>query len=155
MQPIARPHLVPPPGDVDVIVAGAGAAGIPAARRLLAAGLSVAVIEARDRVGGRAVTVALKGHPVDLGAHWLHAGPVNPLVSLGRSRGEPLRRAPQDSHLVVGRRMARPEERAAFSRAFDRADRALAQAARSGSDRPAAGALPLLGPWRERIATVH
>ena len=109
-----------------------------AARRLLAAGLSVAVLEARDRVGGRAVTVALKGHPVDLGAHWLHAGPINPLVSLGRSRGEPLRRAPQDSHLVIGRRMARPEERAAFSRAFDRADRALAQAARSGS-RPSGG----------------
>jgi monoamine oxidase len=155
MQPIARPHLVPPSGEVDVVVAGAGAAGIAAARRLLAAGLSVAVLEARDRVGGRAVTVALKGHPVDLGAHWLHAGPINPLVSLGRSRGEPLRRAPQDSHLVIGRRMARPGERAAFNRAFDRADRALAQAARSASDRPAISALPLLGPWRERIATVH
>jgi monoamine oxidase len=155
MQPIARPQLVPPSGEVDVVVAGAGAAGIAAARRLLAAGLSVAVLEARDRVGGRAVTVALKGHPVDLGAHWLHAGPINPLVSLGRSRGEPLRRAPQDSHLVIGRRMARPGERAAFNRAFDRADRALAQAARSASDRPAISALPLLGPWRERIATVH
>ena len=47
-----------------------------AARRLLASGLTVAVLEARPRVGGRAVTVRLKGHPVDLGAHWLHAGPI-------------------------------------------------------------------------------
>jgi monoamine oxidase len=156
MQPIARPHLVPPPsGDVDVVVAGAGAAGIAAARRLLAAGLSVAVLEARDRVGGRAVTVALKGHPIDLGAHWLHAGPINPLVSLGHARGEPLRHAPRENDLVIGRRLARPDERAAFERAFARADRTLAQAGRSQSDRPAAGALPILGPWRERIATVH
>src|SRR5215213_1420427 len=105
MQPIPKPSLVAPPtSDVEVVVIGAGAAGIAAARRLLAAGLSVVVLEARDRVGGRAVTVALKGHPVDLGAHWLHAGPINPLVKLGRARGEPLRRAPQDGHLVIGRR---------------------------------------------------
>jgi Flavin containing amine oxidoreductase len=99
--------------------------------------------------------VALKGHPIDLGAHWLHAGPINPLVKLGRARGEPLRRAPQDGHLVIGRRMARPAERAAFDRAFAIADRALTHAARSETDRPAATVLPLLGPWRERIATVH
>jgi monoamine oxidase len=58
MQPIPKPSLVAPPtGDVEVVVIGAGAAGIAAARRLLAAGLSVVVLEARDRVGGRAVTV--------------------------------------------------------------------------------------------------
>jgi monoamine oxidase len=156
MQPIPKPSLVAPPtGDVEVVVIGAGAAGIAAARRLLAAGLSVVVLEARDRVGGRAVTVALRGHPIDLGAHWLHAGPINPLVKLGRARGEPLRRAPQDGHLVIDRRMGRPAERAAFDRAFAIADRALTHAARSDEDRPAATALPLLGPWRERIATVH
>lgn len=156
MQPIARPNLVPPPsGGVDVVVVGAGAAGVAATRRLLAAGLSVAVLEARDRVGGRAVTVALRGHPIDLGAHWLHSGRINPLVSLGHERGELLRPAPQESYLVIGRRMARPAERAAFNHAWTRADWALTQAARSGADRPAAGALPLLGPWRERIATVH
>jgi phytoene dehydrogenase-like protein len=156
MHPVAEPHLITPrSGEADVVVVGAGAAGIAAARRLLAAGLSVAVLEARDRVGGRAITMGLRGHPVDLGAHWLHAGPINPLVKLGFVRGEPLRRAPQDGHLVIGRRMGRRADRAAFDRAFAIADRTLTHAARSETDEPAARALPLLGPWRERIATVH
>ena len=49
-----------------------------------ASGLPVTVLEARDRMGGRTVTRRFKGHPLDLGAHWLHAGPINPLVKLGR-----------------------------------------------------------------------
>ena len=147
--------LASPPANPDVLVIGAGAAGIAAARALLAAGLGVAVLEARERVGGRAVTRAIRGHPVDLGAHWLHAGPINPLVALGAARGEPLRRAPQESHLVVGRRMATPAQGAALGRAYDRADRALTHHAGDAVDRPAAAYLPLLGPWREPVATVH
>ena len=156
-RPSSIPRLAPPPANPDVVVIGAGAAGIGAARRLLERGLSVAVLEARDRVGGRAVTVRLRGHAVDLGAHWLHAGSINPLVRLGRARGEPLRRAPQDSHVRVGRRPGRPEEMRASARAFDLADRAMTLAARDGSpDRPAADALPPgLGPWRARVALVH
>ncbi|MGY2050150.1 flavin monoamine oxidase family protein [Methylobacterium sp. JK268] len=156
-----RPHGVPPlaplPHDPDVVVVGAGAAGIAAARALRARGLSVAVLEARDRVGGRTFTTALRGHPVDLGAHWLHAGPINPLVTLGRARGEPLRRAAQESHLRVGRRPGRPAEEAAYGRAFAVADRAMTVgAALGGPDRPAATALPPgLGPWGRRVALVH
>jgi monoamine oxidase len=113
------------------------------------------VLEARGRVGGRAVTVPLRGHPVDLGAHWLHAGPINPLVALGFERREPLRRAPQESHLVVDRRRGRPAEAAALGRAFDRADRALTHGAREPEDRPAARNLPLLGRYRDAISIVH
>lgn len=156
-RPMIAPRLAALPASPDVIVIGAGAAGIAAARHLTQAGLSVAVLEARDRVGGRAVTTALRGHAVDLGAHWLHAGPVNPLVALGKQRGEPLRRAAQNSHLVIGRRFARPSERAAFSRAFDVADRVMTRgAAAPGPDRPVSRAgLPSLGPWRDRITLVH
>lgn len=154
---LVAPRLAPVPSNPDVAIVGAGAAGIAAARRLLAAGLTVALVEARDRVGGRALTTRLLGHPIDLGAHWLHAGSVNPLVALGHARGEPLRRAPEDGHLSVGRRKASRAERAALGRAFDRADRALtAGAAEEGPDRPAASALPpTLGPWRARVAGVH
>ena len=151
------PRLAPLPEDPAVIVVGAGAAGIAAARTLRAAGLAVAVLEARDRVGGRTFTTDLRGHAVDLGAHWLHAGPINPLVQLGLARGERLRRAPQEGHVWVGGRPAGPADRRASARAFERADRAMTRgAAAGGPDRPAASALPPgLGPWGARVAQVH
>jgi monoamine oxidase len=139
----------------DVVVIGAGAAGIAAARLLVAAGIAVTVLEARPRIGGRTVTVPLRGHPVDLGAHWLHNGPINPLVRLGRERGEPLRRAPVDGHLFIRGRRGSRRERAALDRAFGIADRAMAGAARRREDRPAAEALPPMGPNGRRVAQVH
>ncbi|MDR7038663.1 monoamine oxidase [Methylobacterium sp. BE186] len=156
-RPSVAPRLARLPQAPDVIVIGSGAAGIAAARRLSERSLSVAVLEARDRVGGRAITTMLRGHAIDLGAHWLHAGPINPLVRLGHARGEPLRRAPQESHLWVGRRPGRPGEAAASARAFALADRAMtAGSSESNPDRPASTALPPgLGPWGERVARVH
>ncbi|MGH1589244.1 flavin monoamine oxidase family protein [Methylobacterium phyllosphaerae] len=157
VRPTFRPRLAPPPEAPEVLIVGAGAAGIGAARILAARGVPVAVLEARDRVGGRALTVMLRGHALDLGAHWLHAGPINPLVALGRTRGERLRRAAQESHVWVGRRPGRADEIRANGRAFDRADRAMTRgAAQPGPDRPAGSALPPgLGPWGSRVAQVH
>ena len=66
--------------EVDVAVIGAGAAGIGAARQLGEAGsVSVLVLEARDRVGGRVHTIAPAGFPLDRGAEWLHSADRNPL----------------------------------------------------------------------------
>jgi monoamine oxidase len=139
----------------DVVVVGAGSAGIAAARRLLAGGVTVAVLEARDRIGGRTVTRSFKGHPLDLGAHWLHAGPINPLVKLGRERREPLRRAPVDGHFFVRGRLGSQAESASLDRAFAMADRAMTQAARAREDQPAAKALPPMGPQGRRVAAIH
>lgn len=60
--------------DADVVVIGAGAAGLVAARRLRAAGLAVVVLEARDRIGGRILTFRSPDLPipVELGAEFLH-----------------------------------------------------------------------------------
>jgi monoamine oxidase len=62
------------PVSADVLVVGAGFAGITAARELARLGLSSIVVEARDRVGGRTYRSALDGHPVELGGagyiHW-------------------------------------------------------------------------------------
>jgi len=74
--------------DVDVAVVGAGAAGLAAAHRLRQRGISTLVLEARDRIGGRAHTVKTPaGHPVDLGCGWLHSAGRNPWVALARQLG--------------------------------------------------------------------
>jgi monoamine oxidase len=60
--------------DADVVVIGAGAAGLAAARHLLRKKRSVIVLESRDRIGGRAhTTVGPFGFPYDIGAQWLEA----------------------------------------------------------------------------------
>src|SRR5207248_4829808 len=56
-----------------VVVVGAGASGLAAARTLHDTGLDVTVLEARDRIGGRAYTsYDLADHPVELGAEFIH-----------------------------------------------------------------------------------
>jgi monoamine oxidase len=60
--------------DCDVVVVGAGLAGLTAARELAGAGLDVQVLEARDRVGGRNLSQAVGEHPediVELGGQWV------------------------------------------------------------------------------------
>lgn len=54
--------------DTDVVVVGAGFAGLTAARTLTGRGYDVLVLEGRDRVGGRSVSTTIAGVPVDLGA---------------------------------------------------------------------------------------
>jgi monoamine oxidase len=72
----------------EVLVLGAGVAGLAAAERLAAAGRRVLVLEARDRIGGRIHTVDDPGlhHPVELGAEFVHGEPVE-LVELIRTAG--------------------------------------------------------------------
>ena len=71
----------------DVVVVGAGAAGIAAGRRLAEAGRSVLLVEALPRLGGRARTERIAGLPLDLGCGWLHSGERNPLAALAAAEG--------------------------------------------------------------------
>jgi monoamine oxidase len=70
---MSRPDLPPP---YDVIVIGAGIAGLAAARALSARGRRVAILEARTRVGGRIATAreAEWPGPIELGAEFIHGG---------------------------------------------------------------------------------
>ena len=85
------------PSKVDVAVIGAGAAGIGAARRLQEAGtVSLVVLEARDRVGGRAHTIEPAGFPLDRGAEWLHSADRNPLSPIAQRLGFSVHRRPPE-----------------------------------------------------------
>lgn len=66
--------------DADVIVVGAGFSGLAAAQELARFGQSVIVLEARQRIGGRAHTVYDGEQAVEMGANWLHGQSNNPLV---------------------------------------------------------------------------
>lgn len=75
--------------QTDVVVVGAGAAGLAAARKLRESDVNVLVLEGRDRVGGRAFT--LRGHdgttPIELGAEFIH-GKAEVTYALLREAGE-------------------------------------------------------------------
>jgi monoamine oxidase len=86
----------------DVVVIGAGAAGIAAARELRALKQDFLLLEASHRIGGRAYTEHLMpGVPFDLGAHWLMAASANPLLPLARAEGLLLDEAAE--HYTVAR----------------------------------------------------
>jgi len=70
-----------------VVVIGAGASGIAASEKLLAAGFKVVLIEARDRMGGRASTRLVSSVPFDTGASWLADSQVNYLRTTAESSG--------------------------------------------------------------------
>jgi len=70
-----------------VLVLGAGFAGLAAANALKSAGVDVVVLEARDRLGGRASTVEVAGSQFDLGAAWIHEPIGNPLAAMSRAIG--------------------------------------------------------------------
>lgn len=83
----ARIAKIPKGGKI--VVVGAGFAGIGAARTLSEQGYNVEVVEARDRVGGRAYTADLGGDAVDLGAAWLHDSRGNMLFDVVKELNVP------------------------------------------------------------------
>src|SRR3982751_5578701 len=121
-----RAFAAPLPREADIVVIGAGAAGIAAARRIVAANRKVIVIEASDRTGGRCLTdTATFGVPFDRGARWLRNPDSNPMVKLARGLGvetypPPLARRPR-----IGRRNARAGETEDFLATLVRASRAI------------------------------
>jgi monoamine oxidase len=60
---------------IDVLIVGAGAAGLIAWRELHSAGLRAAILEARERIGGRILTDHSASSPIELGAEFVHGKP--------------------------------------------------------------------------------
>ena len=90
-EPVSVPTDIPQadagPREADVLVLGAGISGLAAARTLVDKGLSVIVLEARDRIGGRMWTDTSLGMPLDLGASWIHGVDGNPITELAKQFG--------------------------------------------------------------------
>jgi monoamine oxidase len=154
-KPAAAPPVAPRSNNVDVVIVGAGAAGIAAARRLAAAGRRFALVEATATVGGRCITdTSLFGVPFDRGAHWVHMPDINPVAKLGTQTGLDIYPAPPGQRVRIGRRYAREGEMEDYLGGMVRASTAIADASRK-IDVPCAQALPKdLGGWRSTIEFV-
>ena len=138
---------------IDVLVIGAGAAGIVAARTLHDAGRDVLMIEARDHVGGRARTWSHDDMRFDLGCGWLHSARRNPWTGIARARGFTLatdtaRWGEQWRDLGFP-----PDERRAFAAAYDSFE-ARARAAADGPDRPLFDFVNPGDRWAERLEAI-
>ncbi len=134
--------------EPDVIVIGAGAAGIAAARTLLEAGRSVTVIEAAGRIGGRVHTnTSTFGVPYDIGAHWLHRAERNPFVAYGRDNGFSVYPAPNKEILFVGDREATGAEFDAMEAELSETYRAILEAGARGKDVSPASVISPGGTW--------
>jgi monoamine oxidase len=143
------------PSHIDVAIIGAGAAGLAAARTLESAGLSSIVLEARDRIGGRAHTIMTSaGIPFDLGCGWLHSADENPFVAIAEQlcfeidRSTPPWR--QRSYKEIFPQAERDEFFAALDAFFARTERA----AKAAQDSAAADYLEPGNRWNPMIDAV-
>jgi monoamine oxidase len=147
------------PSDIDVAIIGAGAAGLGAAHALENSGLSFVVLEARDRVGGRAHTIqAAPGIIFDLGCGWLHSANQNSFVPIARQLDFEINKdLPPWRERAYGKAFPQ-DERDAFVRAldefYDRAEEAAQQADASGRDIPASLCLEPGNRWNPMIDAI-
>ena len=140
------------PAEVDVAVIGAGAAGIGAARRLAENGtVSVLVLEARDRVGGRVHTISPAGFPLDRGAEWLHSADRNPLSPIAQELGFSVHRRPPEWTSRLTRSGATPEAEADWLATREAQAQARRTAAAGPDDRPLSAVLTPGGRWNELL----
>ncbi|MBR0717559.1 NAD(P)/FAD-dependent oxidoreductase [Bradyrhizobium liaoningense] len=147
--PVFGATAAPLPREVDIVVIGAGAAGIAAARRVMAANRKVVVVEAAAQIGGRCITdTTTFDVAFDRGARWMHNPETNPMIKLARGVGLDVSPAPSGQKMRIGRRNARASETEEFLAALVRANRGIDEAARGKLDVAAASALPKdLGDW--------
>lgn len=130
----------------QVVVIGAGAAGIAAARRLLAEGVEVQIMEATAVPGGRCITDTTSlGHPFDRGGSWIHSADINPMAELAREQGAGIIEDDPGGlrAVVTGRTRLTDDEFEAYVRAWRR----LADPRDPAPDDPAMETFLPGGPW--------
>jgi len=143
------------PSSVDVAIIGAGAAGLGAAHALAGSGLSIVVLEARNRLGGRAWTVQASPEVTfDVGCGWLHSADKNSFVAIAQQLGFELNKdLPPWRERAYGN--AFPQgERDDFMDAMDAFYERLWQTAQKGKDEPASRSLEAGNRWNPMIDAI-
>ena len=108
------------PTNPDVVIIGAGTAGLGAAKTLQQAGISFIVVEADNRIGGRVFTHNdIFGVPFDMHAHWMTYPPDNPFIDYGTENGFDIYKDPRESRSFVGNREATEEEYRDLDKTYD------------------------------------
>jgi monoamine oxidase len=135
--------------DVDLVIVGAGAAGLAAAKAAQARGLSFHLIEASHRIGGRAYTEEVApGMPMDLGCHWMHSASLNPFVAIADRFGFQYRRdGAWRMNGFAGSRRLTEAEHAEIHRGMAANYAAIAAAAERGEDVAVSDVIDLDNPW--------
>jgi monoamine oxidase len=147
------------PSEVDVAIIGAGAAGLGAAHALKNSKLSFVVLEARDRVGGRAHTIqATPEITFDLGCGWLHSADENSFVPIAERLNFEIDKNRPPWREQAYNKAFPVEERAEFIAAldafYDRAEEAAQQAEHSGRDVAASLYLEPGNRWNPMIDAI-
>ncbi len=143
------------PSSIDIAIIGAGAAGLGAARALRDKGVSFIVLEARDRVGGRAHTImASPDVTFDVGCGWLHSADRNSFVTIAEQLAFDIDKSrPPWRDQAYDAAFPRAE-REDFIRALDAFFTRTAEAAKSGRDAPASDCLEPGGRWNGMIDAI-
>jgi monoamine oxidase len=144
--------------ETDVVIIGAGLAGLGAAAAVRDAGKRAVVLEASGRVGGRAWTdypSVLGAVWFDMGAIWFHNAEHNPLVPIARAAGDTLLRSDEirQERTFVGDRLATEAELTAYSNAWPRYEAAADAIVATEGDVPLAEVTRRLSddPWAATI----
>jgi monoamine oxidase len=136
--------------EPDVLVIGAGAAGLTVARELAAQGVATLVLEARGRIGGRAFTEGSLGVDWDRGCSRLHSANANPWADYARQNGFDVMPDNHARRVYEGAQRLGEADTAGYRAVRERTQRELARAGRHGLDIPAEAAFTqatVADPW--------
>ena len=141
--------------DIDVVVVGAGAAGIAAAQMLASLGRTCVVLEADNRIGGRALTdTRTFGAPFDIGCAWIHAAHSNPFYGMAIANNFHLHEHSLGLNQIYYRgKKADRDFVAREERAEEMIGGAIDAKADAGRDIPASSVMPLFAPPMDAAAT--